>query len=66
MHGQQGSGVVAMCSPAMHLTTSCWLSRVQVLPVELPGHGSRMKEPRVTNLCQLSQQAVAALEPHIR
>eukprot|EP00878_Enallax_costatus_P021992 GHUV01023314.1.p1 GENE.GHUV01023314.1~~GHUV01023314.1.p1 ORF type:complete len:203 (+),score=34.45 GHUV01023314.1:785-1393(+) len=30
--------------------------QIQVLPIELPGHGSRMREPRVTDLCQLSCQ----------
>lgn len=38
----------------------------QVVPVELPGHGSRMKEPRLTDLCQLSRQAVDAVEPYTR
>ena len=38
----------------------------QVMPIELPGHGSRMKEPRVTNLCEISCQAVDAIQPHIR
>lgn len=33
----------------------------QVLPVELPGHGSRMAEPRVTDLCSLACQIVDAL-----
>lgn len=39
---------------------------LQVMPIELPGHGSRMKEPRLTDLCPLSTEAVAAIEPHIR
>lgn len=46
--------------------TSPQLQLLQVLPVELPGHGSRMKEPRFTSLCELSAQAVDALEPQLR
>jgi surfactin synthase thioesterase subunit len=34
---------------------------VQVLPVELPGHGTRIKEPCCTDLVALSRQAVDAL-----
>lgn len=39
---------------------------LQVLPVELPGHGSRMREPRVTDLCTLSCHIVDALSDHMQ
>eukprot|EP00879_Flechtneria_rotunda_P020393 GHRR01021455.1.p1 GENE.GHRR01021455.1~~GHRR01021455.1.p1 ORF type:complete len:251 (+),score=68.91 GHRR01021455.1:166-918(+) len=39
---------------------------VQVLPIELPGHGSKMKQSRTTNLCQLSCQVVDAIVSSIR
>lgn len=59
-------GLVFQRVHARRILTTAGGCCLQVMPIELPGHGSRMKEPRLTDLCQLSAEAVAAIEPHIR
>ena len=44
---------------------SCLPTTVEVCPVQLPGHGSRMKEPPFTSLGPLVSDAAAALLPHL-
>ncbi|KAF6261033.1 Alpha/Beta hydrolase protein [Scenedesmus sp. NREL 46B-D3] len=50
-----------MGAAVFHAWSERLAPHVQVLPVELPGHASRMREPRTTDLCQLSCQIVDAL-----
>ncbi|WIA33547.1 hypothetical protein OEZ86_006671 [Tetradesmus obliquus] len=50
-----------MGAAVFHAWSERLAPHVQVLPVELPGHASRMREPCTTNMCQLSCQIVDAL-----
>jgi surfactin synthase thioesterase subunit len=56
---QAGMGAWAYHSWQRHLPS------VALLPVELPGRNTRMREPCYTDLCALAKDAVSALEPEI-
>jgi medium-chain acyl-[acyl-carrier-protein] hydrolase len=56
---QAGMGAWAFHSWQRHLPS------VSLLPVELPGRNTRLREPCYTDLCTLAKDAVTALEPEI-